>query len=132
MHDASMLSSMNLLRGAERIVDAAAERLVAMQNGPLVATRKELRDIVTEADLASEKIVIDGLKALTPDAAILAEESGFSGVDSGPRWIIDPLDGTINYAGGLPWFSVTVAYLDGDAVLTDRNFSDIQGTSIRC
>ena len=47
MHDSSTLSPMLLLRGAERVVDAAAAQLVAMQNGPLVATRKELRDIVT-------------------------------------------------------------------------------------
>ncbi len=117
MHDSSTLSPMSLLRGAERVVDAAAAQLVAMQNGPLVATRKELRDIVTEADLASEKIVIDGLKALTPGAAILAEESGLSGAASGPRWIIDPLDGTINYAGGLPWYSVTVADHDGNEIV---------------
>jgi myo-inositol-1(or 4)-monophosphatase len=122
---------MSLLRGAERVVDAAAAQLVAMQNGPLVATRKELRDIVTEADLASEKIVIDGLRALTPQAAILAEESGLSGAASGPRWIIDPLDGTINYAAGLPWFSVTVAYHDGDDVIVGLTKAPVVGLMAR-
>src|SRR5882762_2610718 len=131
MHDSSRLAPMSLLRGAERVVDAAAAQLVAMQNGPLVATRKELRDIVTAADLASEKIVIDGLKALTPDAAILAEESGLSGAASGPRWIIDPLDGTINYAGGLPWFSVTVAYHDGDEVILGLTKAPLAGLTAR-
>ena len=127
----SMLSPMSLLHGAERIVDAAAAQLVAMQNGPLVATRKELRDIVTEADLASEKIVIDGLKALTPRAAILAEESGLSGAASGPRWIIDPLDGTINYASGLPWFSVTVAYHDGHEIIVGLTKAPVVGLMAR-
>jgi myo-inositol-1(or 4)-monophosphatase len=131
MHDMTAHSPMLLMREVERIVDAAAERLVLMQNGPLVATRKELRDIVTEADLASEKIVIDGLRALTPDAAILAEESGFSGTDAGPRWIIDPLDGTINYAGGLPWFSVTVAYHDGNDVIIGLTKAPLAGFTAR-
>ena len=96
----------------------AAAKLVEMQSGSLRTERKDLLDIVTEADLASEAIVISGLKRLTPDAAFLAEESGASGSGNGKRWIIDPLDGTINYARGLPWFSVTIAYeVDGEVRL---------------
>jgi myo-inositol-1(or 4)-monophosphatase len=107
-----------LLRGAESVLDAAAKCLVAMQDLPLVATRKDLLDVVTDADLAAEKIIIDGLKALTPDAAILSEERGASGAQAGPRWIIDPLDGTVNYASGLPWFSATIAYQEeGETLL---------------
>ncbi|MBA3772402.1 MAG: hypothetical protein H0X13_07950 [Ramlibacter sp.] len=105
-----------LLEGAQSVVSTAADKLVAMQFAGLRPERKELLDIVTEADLASEKIVIDGLRKLTPDASILAEESGATGSQSGPRWIIDPLDGTINYASGLPFYSVTVAYEAGGAV----------------
>ncbi|MCP3388056.1 metallophosphoesterase [Bradyrhizobium sp. CCGB12] len=103
-----------LLAGAEAVVGEAAAKLVAMQGTPLVTERKDRLDIVTEADLASEAIVVAGLKELTPDAGILAEESGTSQGTNGGRWIIDPLDGTINYAQGLPWFSVTVAYEVGD------------------
>ena len=75
-----------------------------MQRGPRATARKELRDIVTDADLAAEKIVIDGLQALTPGAAILSEERGFSGDAKASRWIIDPLDGTINYAAACRGF----------------------------
>ncbi|HUR87452.1 MAG TPA: inositol monophosphatase family protein [Ramlibacter sp.] len=99
-----------LLEGAQAVVARAADTLVTMQFGGLRPQRKELLDIVTEADLAAEKIVIDGLQALAPGVAILAEESGATGKQDGPRWIIDPLDGTINYASGLPFYSVTVAY----------------------
>ena len=99
-----------LLRGAEAIASRAAQTLSAMRGGTLDVARKELRDVVTEADLASERIVIEGLRALTPDAAILSEEAGASGPAGGPRWIVDPLDGTVNFAAGLPWFSVTLAY----------------------
>jgi len=99
-----------LLDGAEEAVTKAADVLVAMQFGGLRTERKVLLDIVTEADLAAEKIVIEGLQQLTPGVSILAEESGATGAQDGPRWIIDPLDGTINYASGLPFYSVTVAY----------------------
>jgi fructose-1,6-bisphosphatase/inositol monophosphatase family enzyme len=113
-----MLDLATLLTGAEAVVAEAAAKLVAMQVTPLRAERKDLLDIVTEADLASEAIVVAGLKKLTPDAGFLAEESGASHGANGARWIIDPLDGTINYARGLPWFSVTVAYdVDGEAQL---------------
>lgn len=99
-----------LLGEADALAGRAAELLVRMQGEQFDVMRKELRDVVTAADLASEELVIAGLRALTPHAAILSEEAGFSGSVEGPRWIIDPLDGTVNYASGLPWFSVTMAY----------------------
>jgi myo-inositol-1(or 4)-monophosphatase len=99
-----------LFEGADAVAARAAALLVAMQREDLEVTRKERRDVVTAADLASEKLVIEGLRALTPHAAILSEEAGASGPRDGPRWIVDPLDGTVNYAAGLPWFSVTLAY----------------------
>ena len=109
---------MPLFVGAEAVAAEAAAKLVEMQSASLRTERKDLLDIVTEADLASEAIVISGLKRLTPNAAFLAEESGASGNASSERWIIDPLDGTINYARGLPWFSVTMAYeIDGEITL---------------
>src|SRR5215218_7140880 len=105
-----------LLRGAEAVVTEAGATLVRMQHGPLGAQRKDLLDVVTEADLAAEEIVVAGLMKLTPGASILAEERGATQGTGAARWIIDPLDGTINYATGLPWFSVTVAYETGGVV----------------
>ena len=72
-------------------------------------------DLVTEADLASEKLIIERIKSHYPRHAILAEESGASdGADLVPgksdwKWIIDPLDGTTNYAHGYPCFCVSIA-----------------------
>lgn len=107
-----------LLRGAESVAAAAAAKLVGLQLASLRTERKSLRDIVTEADLAAEEILVSGLLALTPGAAILAEERGASGQPDADRWIIDPLDGTVNYASGLPMFSVTLAYESaGEVVL---------------
>lgn len=105
------MTDLHVLRvGAEKVLTQATARLVEMQDRPLVATRKDLLDVVTEADLAAEKILLEGLRALTPGAAILSEEHGASEGSTGARWIIDPLDGTVNYASGLPWFSATIAY----------------------
>ena len=66
-------------------------------------------DLVTEADRASERLLVERLHQMLPEATILAEEgSGRSGT-SGLRWVVDPLDGTTNYAHGFPVFSVSIA-----------------------
>jgi len=78
---------------------------------PLEIEEKGRRaDIVTAADRASERAVIARLRADFPHAAILAEESGSAAGTSDERWIIDPLDGTTNYAHGYPLYCVSIAY----------------------
>ena len=120
-----------LLDQADALARRAGEVLVQMQGAELGVTRKELNDVVTAADLASERLVIDGLRALTPEAAILSEEAGFSGSEQAPRWIIDPLDGTVNYASGLPWFSVTLAYQEQGRTLLGLTHAPLAGLSAR-
>jgi len=72
-------------------------------------------DLVTEADLAAEKLIIERIKSHYPRHAILAEESGTTaGFEMVPgtsdwKWIVDPLDGTTNYAHGYPCFCVSIA-----------------------
>ena len=76
-----------------------------------ISNKSEI-DLVTESDLASEKVIIDRIKTHYPRHSILAEESGISNPDdneSGWLWIIDPLDGTTNYAHGYPCFCVSIA-----------------------
>ena len=65
-------------------------------------------DLVTNADLAAEKVVLDVLAASTPDIAVLAEESGAAGEQDGLRWCVDPLDGTTNFAHGYPFFATSI------------------------
>ncbi len=74
-------------------------------------TKKGDIDLVTEADLASEKLIIERIKTHHPMHSILAEESGEAVLigDGKWKWIIDPLDGTTNYAHGYPCFCVTIA-----------------------
>lgn len=91
-----------------------AGRVLAERFGrSLEINNKSELDLVTESDLASERLIIDRIKSHYPRHAILAEESGASGPadrerDSEWRWIIDPLDGTTNYAHGYPCFCVSI------------------------
>lgn len=75
-------------------------------------TKKGDINLVTEADLASEALITERIRSYYPRHGILAEESGeaiISGGDGENKWIIDPLDGTTNYAHGYPCFCVTLA-----------------------
>jgi myo-inositol-1(or 4)-monophosphatase len=75
-----------------------------------VAQKSNAIDLVTEADRESEAAVIEVLQRAFPTHAILAEESGANAHASEHRWIIDPLDGTTNFAHGFPQFCVSIAY----------------------
>ncbi len=66
-------------------------------------------NLVTEADIASEKHIIERIKSYHPKHAILAEESGASETQNEYKWIVDPLDGTTNFAHGYPCWCVNVA-----------------------
>jgi len=74
---------------------------------------KSDKDLVTEADVEAEKKIMSMIKKRFPDHGILAEESGDSRSKSDYTWVIDPLDGTNNFAYGLPLFGVSIALLDG-------------------
>ncbi len=69
--------------------------------------------IVCDADLASEKRILEHLRACYPDHNTVAEESGRAWHGSEYTWVIDPLDGTSNFVAGIPWFGVQVALLRG-------------------
>jgi myo-inositol-1(or 4)-monophosphatase len=66
-------------------------------------------DLVTEADRAAEATVVTVIRDTFPRHDILAEEADYGHSGSAYRWIIDPLDGTTNYAHGFPWFAVSIA-----------------------
>ncbi len=93
-----------------------AGRILADRMGrALQVSNKGDIDLVTESDLASEKLIIERIKSHYPRHAILAEESGATeGIKTVTgqtdwRWIVDPLDGTTNYAHGYPCFCVSIA-----------------------
>lgn len=84
-------------------------------------------NLVTEADLASEKFIVEKIRSYYPKHSILAEESGATDVlivegESRWKWIIDPLDGTTNYAHGYPCFCVTLAVEHNDELVIGVTF----------
>ncbi|CAB5084644.1 Inositol-1-monophosphatase (EC [Olavius algarvensis associated proteobacterium Delta 3] len=80
--------------------------------------KKSPTDLVTEADKASEKRIVAIIRSAFPDHGILAEESGMNGAATSAQWIVDPLDGTTNFAHELGVFSVSVAFrMDGDVAV---------------
>src|SRR5207344_82063 len=99
----------------------AAGRLLIGRGGHpvVVATKSSPTDVVTEADRDAETLIRELIGVKRPDDRILGEEGGEtgarpdsgpdSGADSGVRWIVDPLDGTVNYLYGLPDWAVSVA-----------------------
>jgi myo-inositol-1(or 4)-monophosphatase len=95
--------------------------------------RKSKRDVVTEVDYASERLLIDAIRARYPGDAILAEESGHhqrleaQAAPTGRTWVIDPLDGTVNYANGIPYFCVAVALVGADGPLVGVVLDPIRG-----
>lgn len=98
-----------LHRTAREAAQCGAEILMA-HYGQLSNIRSKGRqgDLVTEADEAAEAAVLQLLKETTPHIGILAEESGRFGADSGLQWMVDPLDGTTNFAHGYPFFATSI------------------------
>jgi len=78
-------------------------------HGEFKVTNKEgVNNLVTEADHASEKVIIDCIRAAYPDHYILSEEVGEIKMDSEYKWIIDPIDGTVNFANGIPICCISI------------------------
>ncbi len=74
-------------------------------------------DLVTAADRASEKLIVERLRSLWPNYGVVGEEGTRSDTDAEFRWYVDPLDGTTNFAHGYPVFCVSIALVRGDETL---------------
>ena len=96
------------------VVEATGTRILSMQNGALdISHKANQRDLVTAADLESERLIIEEIMKAFPSDQILAEESGRGGAKSEAPfvWLIDPVDGTVNYAHGIPLFSISIGIM---------------------
>ncbi|HYP73156.1 MAG TPA: inositol monophosphatase family protein, partial [Microbacterium sp.] len=80
----------------------------------IAATKSALADIVTEADREVELLIRGRLAAARPDDGFLGEESGAERGSSGVTWVVDPIDGTVNYAYGIPHYAVSIAAVTGE------------------
>ena len=125
-----------LLELALAVVRPAAALAATMRRDGVsgVSTKTTDTDVVTAADRAVERQVIDALRSYRPDDAVLGEESGGDG--GGPvRWILDPIDGTVNYLYDLPVYAVSLAAeVDGTVVAgvvrnaaTGREWTAVRG-----
>jgi len=102
----------------EDIAREAGEILRAGYRTGFSVRHKAEKDLVTEIDEQSEALIIGRIREAFPDHKIIAEESGLTDGAGEHCWYIDPLDGTLNYAHGLPYFSVSIAYAyDGEMQL---------------
>jgi myo-inositol-1(or 4)-monophosphatase len=92
-----------------KAIEAGAEQLTKYFNGSFtISSKGSLNDLVTEADHASEKAIFKIIQEAHPADFILSEETGSIPTASSIKWIIDPIDGTINFANGIPICCVSI------------------------
>lgn len=109
----------DFVRLAEDIAREAGEMLLAKRpsNPEVVQTKSSPTDVVTALDQASEELIRARIKAVRPDDRVLGEEGGDTPGSSGVRWVVDPIDGTVNFLYGLPEWAVSIAVeVDGRIV----------------
>ena len=94
------------------------EKLQVSNKGPF--------DFVTNADLKAEKIIIDELKRAKPNYSILSEEKGIEINKDSKTWIIDPIDGTINFLHGIPHFAISIALKDNNEIIAGIIYDPIK------
>ena len=82
--------------------------------GNITASNKADGSLITSCDLWSDKTIVDGLASIAPNEGVLSEEGGKSIPNTKAYWVVDPLDGTTNFAAGIPYWSISVArFVDG-------------------
>ncbi|MCS6871378.1 MAG: inositol monophosphatase family protein [Anaerolineae bacterium] len=127
---------------AERAARRAAELLLTyFRNPKLKVQHKSATDLVTEADRRSESIITEMLLSAYPDHAVIGEENGKQGnLTAEYHWHVDPLDGTTNFARGIPYFAVSIALSDSHNVplvgvvydpVHDECFKALRGSGAR-
>jgi len=93
----------------------------------LQVSKKGPTDFVTNADLKAEKIIIEELKKARPNYSILSEENGIEiNKDKNNTWIIDPIDGTMNFLHGIPHFAISIALKTNDEIVSGLIFDPIK------
>jgi len=110
-----MTESVELMDVALRLAREAGELVrKGRSSAEVAATKSSEVDIVTQMDLASETLLRERIAQWRPNDAILGEEGDDTGGTSGITWVLDPIDGTVNYLYGIPHYAVSVAAVTGD------------------
>jgi myo-inositol-1(or 4)-monophosphatase len=112
LHDELLELATTTARSAARLIESGAARGVEV-----AATKSSSVDVVTESDRSAERLIRRTLLDARPDDAVLGEEGDDQPGTSGVRWIVDPIDGTVNFLYGIPQYAVSIAAeLDGEVV----------------
>ncbi len=122
---------------AARVAGELLRERFALGEQQEVASKSTPTDLVSEADLAAERTIRELLARLRPDDGFLGEESGGEAGGSGLRWVVDPLDGTVNFLFGIPQWCVSVAVQDSHGSLAgaiydpcrDELFAAVRGAA---
>src|SRR5690554_3100669 len=114
------------LRAAEAIAREAGKRIVQQRSTGFTVSLKAKNDLVTDVDRAAEVFIRDQLHRIFPNDTVLGEEYGLDAPDASEsantapkrRWLVDPIDGTVNFAMGIPMFCVSIALqVDNNSVV---------------
>ena len=115
-----MTTITELLSAAEELALAAGKLVHEKWVNPVPVQSKGFRDVVTEADFAAQALITDAVKLRFPTHGFLSEEDDDSLPAEGDViWVIDPIDGTINFSRGMPEFCVSVAAVEGGKPLAE-------------
>lgn len=112
-----MTSAPATLLDLARTIALEAGELAARRRGEgvqVAATKSTIVDVVTEADREVELLIRSRISDARPDDAVLGEEGGSADGTSGLTWVVDPIDGTVNYLYGIPHYAVSIAVVQGD------------------
>ncbi len=93
----------------------------------LQVSKKGPYDFVTNADFKTEKIILDELRKAKPNYSIISEENGIEiNKDKKNSWIVDPIDGTVNFLHGIPHFAISIAHISNGEIISGLTFDPIK------
>ena len=122
----SISSNLNLMiKAAEKASKSIIRDFGEVEK--LQVSKKGPNDFVTNADLKTEKIILDELRKAKPNYSIISEENGIEeNKDKKNRWIVDPIDGTVNFLHGIPHFAISIAHMSNDEIVSGLTFDPIK------
>ena len=112
---------------AESLAKRAGELCLEIQQNLGDVHYKSKKDVVTRADIASEKLIVEGIRSVFPTHCIRTEEAGvIEGEDPRYLWIIDPVDGTVNFSRGIPLWGISIAlHFEGKPLVAAINLPNL-------
>ena len=119
---------MNTLETAKAAATAAGEILTEyFHKGATMRTKSASVDLVSDADINAERAIVEVIQSQFPEHSILGEEENSADINSEHLWIVDPLDGTTNFAHGVSHFAVSVAYYHQGSATTGVIYNPVRG-----